>query len=416
MSENRNILGVCGLRNIGNTCYMNSSLQCLIATPILSGYLVKKKFTDILKMNIIKSLSEKSDNEEVENSEVKKKYDNSLTYNLYQLIKTVWHEQAVVVPKTFKEKLVKVNNNFMGNRQHDSEEFLRCVLDTIHEETKQRLNPKLNGINKDLSNYIVTFNKYKKQIQSSTDEEEKQKLEEESIKLNKENPNYMIQYKGILNELNCKVKNNSIISELFTYITTNEIKCTKCNNVSVSFSDNTILPLNIPSSGESTLDECFKNMCQEELLNNDNQYACGVCNEKTDAIKRTKLWNTSEYLIVQLCRFINVGMRCMKIDSNINFPIENLDLNNYKSEFSLYENDKYELYGVVQHMGSLNGGHYISYTKNPISNIWYEYNDSSVQQIPNDKINEEIQNNRSYILFYKRMSSENFDESEETEE
>lgn len=104
----------------------------------------------------------------------------------------------------------------------------------------------------------------------------------------------------------------------------------------------------------------------------------------------------------------------MKVDSEVKFPIEELDINEYKSEFSFYPNVKYELYGVVQHMGSLNGGHYISYTQNPINNLWYEYNDSSVQQIPNDKLASEIENSRSYILFYKRKSSENLEDNEET--
>lgn len=32
--------GVCGLQNLGNTCFMNSSLQCLSNTAALTDYIL----------------------------------------------------------------------------------------------------------------------------------------------------------------------------------------------------------------------------------------------------------------------------------------------------------------------------------------------------------------------------------------
>ena len=38
---------------------------------------------------------------------------------------------------------------------------------------------------------------------------------------------------------------------------------------------------------------------------------------------------------------------------------------------------KYDLYAITNHMGTLNGGHYTSYGKNP-NGQWFNFNDSKV--------------------------------------
>lgn len=59
----------------------------------------------------------------------------------------------------------------------------------------------------------------------------------------------------------------------------------------------------------------------------------------------------------------------------------------------------YDLIGVSVHSGSLLGGHYTAYAKNPLNNKWYYFNDSSVTEVRNES---EIVCNGAYVLFYKR--------------
>ena len=48
------VRGLSGLRNIGNTCYMNATLQCLNACIPFSAYMVNNKFIEKLRINRLK--------------------------------------------------------------------------------------------------------------------------------------------------------------------------------------------------------------------------------------------------------------------------------------------------------------------------------------------------------------------------
>ena len=102
--------------------------------------------------------------------------------------------------------------------------------------------------------------------------------------------------------------------------------------------------------------------------------------------------NVPEHLVIVLKRFTNDGR---KNTTNIEYPI-NLDLNKYILGYN--KNAKYNLYGIVCHMGSINGGHYIAIAKNN-SNQWKIYNDNNITNCNDNN----IINNKAYILFYKKI-------------
>ena len=58
----------------------------------------------------------------------------------------------------------------------------------------------------------------------------------------------------------------------------------------------------------------------------------------------------------------------------------------------------YDLYGVVNHHGSLYGGHYTAYCLNFLDHKWYEFNDSRVSKMSS----KEVVSVYSYVLFYRR--------------
>ena len=110
--------GVVGLRNIGNTCFMNAGLQCLLATqPIVSMYLQIQ-------------LEEKMD------EEGKHAHAVALLKAFSSLVDQVHggHYQ-VVQPNKLKDAISAIHEQFQGFRQHDCQEFLAQLLDALHESS-----------------------------------------------------------------------------------------------------------------------------------------------------------------------------------------------------------------------------------------------------------------------------------------
>ena len=81
----------------------------------------------------------------------------------------------------------------------------------------------------------------------------------------------------------------------------------------------------------------------------------------------------------------------------ITFPFDNLDLSDYVIG---YKKDiyKYELYGVCNHSGGTQGGHYTAYIKNA-NGKWYHFNDTTVSEVG---LIESIVSPKAYVLFYRK--------------
>ena len=118
--------GMCGLRNIGNTCFMNSGLQCIIASPTIVEYFLH--FNPDLKVS--NNESEDKDSYSKENSQ---RLD--LSKQFAGLLQQVYSgKYSIIQPNSFKETLSNDHSQFQGFRQHDCQEFLALLLDSLHEQ------------------------------------------------------------------------------------------------------------------------------------------------------------------------------------------------------------------------------------------------------------------------------------------
>ncbi|XP_046810168.1 ubiquitin carboxyl-terminal hydrolase 31 [Lucilia cuprina] len=122
--------GVMGLKNHGNTCFMNAVLQCLSHTDILAEYFVLDQYkADLKRRNKINSRKFGTKGE--------------LTEQLANVLKALWTCKNESDHSTsFKAVVDRYGSQFRSSTQHDAQEFLFWLLDKVHEDlntaTKRR--------------------------------------------------------------------------------------------------------------------------------------------------------------------------------------------------------------------------------------------------------------------------------------
>lgn len=411
--------GLSGLINIGNTCYMNSALQCLAATEIFVEYfrgsgLGDGEYKTDLKQSITKKIMDEKKKQKKDMSgdediseEIRSHFRKTLTYKLRNLMVVMWGTNCKITPKMFKLGLEKLQReDFRGYAQEDSSLCLLLILDQIHEETKTDVKITLKNLPVGVFEYISVKDYYSKKIN------DKDILDDEKIKMKEEFDEYRTKHyreDAISKCLQFWQKylkyNHSIITDIFTGLYFSQIQCQHCKISSFNYDIFNMLSLSIPSKRDITLYDCFEHeFNSEDNLSGANKYHCEYCSEKHDAIKTTKLWHSPPRLVIHLKRFTNMGAHTSKNNSLVKFPLTGLEIKEYVCEYA-YNDYIYDLYAVIMQSGSLRGGHYVAYTKNPTNNEWYLFDDSNVLHIPNDKIESRIIDSQAYVLFYKKRGS-----------
>ena len=104
-----------GLRNMGNTCFLNSVLQCILYTPALKNYVLTYKHQDMCKINGLCFLCEYS-----------KLVKNCATTN-----------GGSETPINYIQNLKHISKHLRVGRQEDAHEFLIYLLDAMERSSKQ---------------------------------------------------------------------------------------------------------------------------------------------------------------------------------------------------------------------------------------------------------------------------------------
>lgn len=331
--------GLTGLRNLGNTCYMNSTIQCLSNTTFMTKYfLTDNHLTDINRENILGKKGEVAEEFAV-------------------LIKALWMGQyRAINPRDFKSVIAKHHPLFAGYDQQDSQEMLLFLLDSLHED----------------------LNKVRKRVKSSEQD-------------NDGIPPKVAAEKAWLSH---KRINDSVIVDLFQGQFMSTVTCLTCERKSVTFDTFMYLTVPIPSNTRCSLRDCIMHFAKEEKMTGDSRWRCPSCKCNRDCKKRIVIWRLPRILLIHLKRFYFQGMWRQKINAFVDFPSDGLDMNNYIQ--GPHTMGSYSLYAVSNHYGTMEGGHYTAFCKSPSNNHWYKYDDHECYEIPRS----DVKSSAAYILYY----------------
>ncbi|ESN90040.1 hypothetical protein HELRODRAFT_91135, partial [Helobdella robusta] len=134
-----------------------------------------------------------------------------------------------------------------------------------------------------------------------------------------------------------------------------------------------------------------------EILDLNNPWFCPSCHRNQCAKQTMFIWRCPDTLIVHLKRFVYKDLASLKIDTEVAFPIEGLDLTHHVCNLQQLQL-LYDLQSCICHTGGANAGHYTSYAKNVLNGKWYHYNDEMVlERAPSG-----LDFKKAYVLFYQR--------------
>uniref|UniRef100_A0A3B3SBB5 Ubiquitin carboxyl-terminal hydrolase 33 n=1 Tax=Paramormyrops kingsleyae TaxID=1676925 RepID=A0A3B3SBB5_9TELE len=515
--EDEDELRLTGLKNIGNTCYMNAALQAL-SNPPLTQF-----FVDCGGL-------------------VRTEKKPALCKSYQKLVCDLWHKNpSYVVPTNLFQGIKTVNPMFRGySQQKDSQEFLRCLMDQLHEELKEAVveteevphaTPMDEAAEDDHSQSDNDFQScdscgsseraesevarvaedtneaemlLPEEVQDNRDwQKEKNLINElhrasasshdldkdidtaaeatpvissqgavkmQTIHISTSRPQSPTTHDGIGSKISSsppksapggwpglstshkktsltppksrtQKRYRSVISDVFDGTIVSSVQCLTCDRVSVTLENFQDISLPIPgkedlaklhsaschqtalvkagSCGEApqgwiaivmeyikwlwgpvvTLQDCLAAFFARDELK-DNMYSCEKCKLR-NGVKFCKVQSLPEILCIHLKRFRHELMFSTKISTHVSFPLAGLDMQPFLAKDSSAHITSYDLLSVICHHGTASG-HYTAYCHNDLNNLWYEFDDQSVTEVPESC----VQNAEAYVLFYRKSNED----------
>lgn len=355
-----------GLLNVGNTCYANAVLQCLLSTALTHALIdpaaskIFRRYSSnptLLEEETKSTNSDEGDARDDTSSRRRKRHDRvlrdkcrwltrelkAITVEFHQdkrdgltgsssidwmnMLSSmrVWGSNPVVNPGAITKHPDRLSPCLRPYQQEDAHEFLRALLSTLV----------MNGQNRKLSS-------------------------------------------------------------LFDGLLESTVTCQGCQCSSNTRDRYMDLSLDIDQPHVKTLTDALEDFTSSEMLDGDNRVFCSPCGIKQPAKKALRLATAPSILVCHLKRFaLDEYGRLIRVNKQIHFA-ERLQIGSYMSKVNKSKPPPYELVALLVHQGnSCDSGHYIAFCKH--AGEWFQCNDSIVERVDIKTVLAQ----QAYILVYE---------------
>ncbi|CAG9322676.1 unnamed protein product [Blepharisma stoltei] len=335
-------IGVSGLENLGNTCYINSVLQCLFNCQPLMDYFLSG--VHIKDLNILNQNGNR----------------RAVTLAFAELANAYWTKSYdVMVPRFFVKSIWNTIGAITPRKENDAYELLLALLNLISED--------LNRANKIQLMSPLKSNK--------TSELKAAQAWQEELD-----------------------KNSSIVVDLFQGQLRSTVSCTECNFASQTFEIFFSLSLAIPNKEKPiSIDDCLELFTRPEEL--DKPWCCPRCKHEVKAIKKIDLWKVPPILIIHLKRKEIITKRNQVKEQLFDRASSKIDIAQWVSAFQR-ENPVYEMFAKINYESNLKSRHYTATVRHKNNQTWQFFDDSDAYYAEE----EPLLDKDSYVLFYQRVT------------
>ncbi|KAF4632661.1 hypothetical protein G7Y89_g5462 [Cudoniella acicularis] len=335
--------GIRGIYNMGATCYMNVILQCFVHNPLLRNFY----------------LGDGHQSGECSYKNCMSCAMDDMFQEFYAQETTTGYSASNILASFWLSKR-KAYEELASNKEQDAHEFFQFLTEELHE---------INGGSRPADTEDI----------SST-----------------------VKRTRTGNEPGCKC----IVHQTFYGKLQSTITCQSCGDINTSVESflDLSLGLDVLSKKKSlkatalSLQRCL----DEEYSRPERcEYTCHQCGTQ-EAKKQLSIKSLPNVLCIQLKRFKQNNGLASKIDTKVSFPLK-LEMFPYtsrarsqdtKQNYELARSCTYDLQSVVVHVGNLETGHYVSYSR--VGNQWFKFNDHNVTLASKSQ----VLNEQAFLLFY----------------